>query len=351
MGKNRPEKSISRGIGSSRSTIVDVAEKAGVSHITVSRYFNQPEKLTPATRVRVEKAVEALNYVPNAAAQTLVRGSSKLVALIVPDITNTFFTTLARGVEDAARSEGYTLILGNTDEDEGEERAYLELLAAHRVRGIIVAPTADSAENVRWVQKRNIPVVLADRNIPGVQADVVRSDTRWGMYRLVRHLAQNGHKTIAFVGGNPGLTSLQDRLSGYREGMREIGLMENVHLGRFDRDSGEAIVEELFRAGGLPDAIIAANNKVIVGVLDALRRHDLKVPRDVAVACVDDIEPAAAIDPFLTAVEQPAYEMGRQSMELLLSRIQGSKAAPQTRVLPVELLIRRSGGARTNHDS
>ncbi len=321
-----------------------------MSHITVSRYFNQPEKLTPATRVRVEEAVEALNYVPNAAAQTLVRGNSNLVALIVPDITNTFFTTLARGVEDAAREEGYTLILGNTDEDEGEERAYLELLAAHRVRGVILAPTTASADNITWIQKRHIPIVLTDREVPTVKADVVRADTRWGMYRLVQHLARNGHARISFVGGKPQLSSLQDRLTGYREGIQEAGLEEHVHLGRFDRESGETIVEGLINKNELPDAIVAANNKVVVGVLDALRRHGLKVPADVAVACVDDIEPAAAIDPFLTAVEQPAYEMGRQSMEMLLARIRGSNIAPQKRILPVELLIRRSCGTTVQLD-
>ena len=342
MAENDPENTTSP---ESRSTIVDVAEHAGVSHITVSRYFNQPEKLTPATRVRVEKAVAALNYVPNAAAQTLVRGSSNLVALIVPDITNTFFTTLARGVEDAAREEGYTLILGNTDEDRREERAYLELLAAHRVRGIILAPSDASAENVAWVQKRHIPIVLADRDLPGVKADVVRADTRWGMYRLVQHLAARGHRDIAFVGGKPELSSLQDRLTGYREGIQAAGLAEHVHLGRFDRESGVAIVEELITDGALPDAIVAANNKVVVGVLNALRHHGLRVPADVAVACVDDIEPAAAIDPFLTAVEQPAYDMGRQSMEMLLARIRGSNTEPRKRILPVELLIRRSCGS------
>ena len=333
-----------------RSTVFDVAERAGVSHITVSRYFNAPEKLSPATRLRVGQAVEALHYVPNAAAQTLVRGSSKLVALIVPDITNTFFTTLARGVEDAAREEGYTLILGNTDEEEGEERTYLELLAAHRVRGIILAPTSSSAENVTWVQERHIPVVLADRELPNVQADVVRADTRWGMYRLVQHLARGGYTNISFVGGKPSLSSLQDRLMGYREGIREAGLEEHVHLGRFDRESGEAIVEELIRNGTLPDAIVAANNKVVVGVLGALRHHDLHVPADVAVACVDDIEPAAAIDPFLTAVEQPAYEIGRQSMEMLLSRIRGDASTARRRILPVELLIRRSCGAAAQQE-
>lgn len=327
-----------------RSTIVDVAARAGVSHITVSRYFNSPEKLSLATRNRVKQAVEALNYVPNAAAQTLVRGNSELVALVVPDITNTFFTTLARGVEDAAREEGYTLILGNTDEDTAQERAYLELLVAHRVRGIILAPTSDSTENVIWAQQRRIPVVLTDRTLPQVKADVVRADTRWGLYRLIQHLVQNGYTKISFVGGQPDLSSLQDRLNGYREAMREAGLNEHIRLGRFDRDSGQTIVESLIRDNSLPEAIVAANNKVVVGVLNALRKHHIKVPDDVAVACVDDIEPAAAIDPFLTAIDQPAYEMGRQSMEMLLRRINGSSEPAQIRILPVQLLIRRSCG-------
>lgn len=327
-----------------KATLYDVAEHAGVSHITVSRYFRRPEKLAKRTAERVREAVEALHYVPNAAARSLVSGQTEMVALIVPDITNTFYTRLARGVEDEARRQGYTLVLGNTDESLEEQQKHLDTLISHRVLGVLLAPTVGTDTHLSQVLNHKIPVVLIDRYVPGAAADLVRCDTGEGTRQLVHHLVERGHRDIVFVGGDSEVSSLQDRLSGYRQAIDEAGLHQRIYLGRFDRESGREIAEQL--VGGmpdeLPDAIIAANNKVLVGVLDVLRKHELHVPSDVAVACIDDIEPAAAIDPFLTVVNQPAYEMGRKAMELLKTRIDGATSVPCERVLPSELIIRKS---------
>lgn len=325
-----------------KATLQDVADCAGVSHITVSRYFRQPEKLSASTAERVGKAVEALQYVPNAAARSLVSGRSEIVALVVPDITNTFYTRLVRGVEDEARRQGYTLMLGNTDEALDEERRYLSALVSHQVLGVLLAPTVGTEEHLSLVLDHNIPVVLIDREVPGVEADLVRCDTGQGTRQLVCHLADQGHRAIAFVGGDVSLSSLQDRLSGYQHGIKEQGRAEYIYLGRYNRQSGEDITERFIAEEMLPDAIIAANNKVVEGVLATLRRHKLKIPRDIAVTCIDDIEPAAAIDPFLTVVNQSVYQMGQQAMKLLEKRIGGADLPPQERVLPTELVVRRS---------
>lgn len=327
-----------------KATLYDVAEEAGVSHITVSRFFRQPDKLAPRTKERVRLAVEALQYVPNAAARSLVSGQTEMVALIVPDITNTFYTRLARGVEDEARKQGYTLVLGNTDESLEEQRKHLDTLVSHRVLGVLLAPAVGTDEHLSQIFDHKIPVVLIDRSVQGAAADIVRCDTGGGTRQLVHHLIERGHKDIVFVGGNADVTSLRDRLTGYEQAMNEAGLEERIYLGRFDRESGREIAEHLVDATAdeLPDAIIAANNKVLVGVLDVLRQNKLQVPSDIAVACIDDIEPAAAIDPFLTVVNQPAYEMGREAMELLKSRIEGNQAPPCERILTSELIIRKS---------
>ena len=327
-----------------KATLYDVARRAGVSHITVSRYFRRPEKLADHTAERVRQAVKELRYVPNAAARSLVSGQTEMVALIVPDITNTFYTRLARGVQDEARKQGYTLVLGNTDESLEEQKKHLDTLISHRVLGLLLAPAVGTEKHLSQVIDHNIPVVLIDREVPGATADLVRCDTREGTRQLVHHLIDRGHRDIAFVGGDAEVSSLRDRLSGYRKAMEEAGRPERVHLGRFDRDSGSEIAEHLVaaKAEQFPDAIVAANNKVLVGVLDVLRRHEITVPSDVAVACIDDIEPAAAIDPFLTVVNQPAYEMGRRAMELLKSRIDGAHSPPCESVLPSELIIRKS---------
>lgn len=325
-----------------RATLHDVANRARVSHMTVSRYFRHPEKLSPATFERVKKAVLELQYVPNEVARSLVRGKSDLLSLLVADITNPFFTTLARGVEDEARRHGYALILGNTDESAEQEIRYLQALISRQVTGLVIAPSAGAEEYQTLLLDRNIPLVLVDRGIPGVPADLVRGDTSTGVQALVRHLLEHGHRDVAFVGGNPAISSLQDRLSGYRTVMAEAGLPERVYLGSYLQHSGEETMRALLAGGDLPGAIVAANNTVAAGILVVLREHGLHTPDDIAVACVDEVELSDAVDPFMTVVRQPAFEMGRAAMHMLIERINGFAEPPRERVLPTELIIRRS---------
>lgn len=324
------------------NTILDVAKKAGVSAMTVSRYFNQPDMLAPATRDRVGKAIEQLQYVPNAAARSLVSGRTNTVALILSDITNPFYTTLARGAEDRAQEHGYTLILGNSDESLEKERRYLDILISRRVDGVLIASSPGNDHHLDMLQQHGIPVVLVDRTVEDIDADVVRGDTFTGGLHLTNHLIEQKFKDIALVGGWPGVSSLEERQAGYRLAMKEAGLTPHVYPGRTDRKNGEEITEQLIQENKLPQAIIAANNYVGVGALIALRRHGLRVPNDVALACFDDIEIAAQIDPFLTVVAQPAYEMGTIAMDLLLDRMQGFAGPTRERVLPTEMIVRRS---------
>lgn len=324
------------------SNIIDVAKKAGVSTMTVSRYFNQPAKLAPATKQRVEEAVQALHYVPNAAARSLVQGKTNTVAAILADLTNPFFTTVARGIEDTAQQHGYTLFVGNTDDSLEKEQHYLDALVSRRVDGVLLSPSPGESHHLERVEQRGIPIVLIDRRLKGVKADVVRGDAYVGAVRLVEHFLEQGFRDIAFVGGQPGISSLDDRVSGYRNAMMDAGLEERVYLGAYHRSSGEQITDMLVEKDEVPEAMVAANNLVAVGVLVALRRHALRVPEDVALACFEDLEIAASMDPFLTVAEQPAYEMGRTAMEMLIARMQGRSGPPQEKVFPVELIIRRS---------
>ncbi len=324
------------------SNINDVASEAGVSAMTVSRYFNHPGKLAPATRKRVKEAVAALHYVPNAAARSLVRGQTHAVAAVLSDITNPFFTTLARGVEDVAQQHGYTLFIGNTDESFEKEQHYLETLLSRRVDGLLLSPSLGEDHRLQQFKQRGIPVVLIDRKADGLETDVLRGDSFGGGRQLAEHLAEQGYTNIAFIGGEPGVSSLEERLAGYRAVMEEAGLEPRAYLGHYNRQSGEEITERLIMEDALPEAFIAANNLVAVGALRALRRHALRVPDHVALACFEDVEIAAMIDPFLTVAMQPAYDMGRAAMEMLLRRIEGYKGPPQEEVFPVELIVRRS---------
>lgn len=323
-------------------TLDDVARVAKVSHMTVSRYFNNPSAVSSETRERVREAVEKLNYVPNGVARSLASGSTKVASLIITDITNPFFTTLARGVEDEAKENGYLITLGNTDENVETEGRYVNSMVSWRVDGVIIAPAPGSEENLQMLEGKDIPVVLIDRSVPSVDLDIVQGDTFSGSKRLVRHLLEENYKSIAFIGGTPEASSLENRLAGYQEMMTESGIEPIVQLGDFTQTSGREIVEDLIQSGRLPDALIAANNLVAVGALSALNNADLAVPEDVALACFEELGLASTIDPFLTTVRQPSYEIGRTAFRLLLDQIHGKEGPSRSETLPTELIIRRS---------
>jgi LacI family transcriptional regulator len=308
--------------------------------MTVSRTLNDPARVSPETRARVLSAVEEMGYIPNAVARSLTLGRTRVIAIVVSDIQNPFFTTVSRGVEDVAQRHGYTLMVGNTDERPEKERQYVEVLVSRRVDGVILSTTG--ADHVRLLQERGIPVILVDRLIPGIEADSVVLDAYDGGRRIVTHLLEEGWRDVAFIGGVPGNSTVEARLAGCRDTMQEAGLELSVRMGRLDRESGEALMAGLCDEHRVPEAIVAANNLVAVGAVVEMRRRDLRVPEDVGLACFGEIELASLLDPFLTVVREPAYEVGRVAMELLQERIGGSDAPPRHRVLPVELVPRRS---------
>lgn len=309
--------------------------------MTVSRFFNKPELLSTPTRNRVAQAVEQLGYVPNHAARSLVRGETRTLALIVADITNPFFTRLARGVEDAAQEAGYTLMLGNTDETAEKEGQYVHALIARRVDGVLLAPH-NGAEHVKQLCRHDIPTVLIDRKVPSINVDTLTSDSYDGGRQLVHHLVAQGYERIAFIGGQRGVSSLEERLAGYRAAMEEAGLAPRVHLGAYTRESGATITEALLTEDVVPEALVAANNFVAVGAYTVLHEHGFDVPADMALTGFGDLGVIELIDPFLTVISQPAYEMGRRALGMLLERIQGFSGPAREETLPVQLITRRS---------
>lgn len=320
--------------------IRDVARLAGVSAMTVSRTLNEPELVSPATRDRVMQAVRELGYIPNRVARSLTQGRTDIIALVVADIQNPFFTTVSRGAEDVAQRHGYTLMIGNTDERAEKERDYLEALVSRRVDGVILSTTG--AEHLRLLQQRKIPVVLVDRVLRGVQTDSVVLDAYDGGRQLAEHLLEEGYRRVMFIGGMPGNSTIDARLAGCRETLMAAGIELPARHGRLDRASGESLVAELCEEEALPEVIIAANNLVAVGAMVELRRRGVRVPEEVGLACFGEIELASLLDPFLTVIREPAYEVGQTAMELLHERIRGVESEPRHRVLPVELVPRRS---------
>jgi LacI family transcriptional regulator len=326
-------------------TIQDVAKLAGVAPITVSRVINNSGYASEETRARVEAAIATLGYIPNTLARGLRSKRTHTLALVMTDITNPFFTLIARGVEDRSSHSGYTVIFCNTDESEEKEEKYINILLQKQVDGILLVPACSNSASVRFLQSNDIPVVLIDRQIPDTQTDLVRADSRGGAYQLIRHLIELGHKRIATITGPREVSTSSDRVFGYQRAMREAGLeqLERVYYGSFTQASGYELARQALEHAPRPTAIFGANNFISIGVLQALRDARFGMPEDVSVVGFDDLPDSMLVDPILTVASQPAYEMGSQAAELLLKRISKELSeSHQEVILPTEMIIRRS---------
>ncbi len=330
-------------------TINDVAKRAGVAPITVSRVINNSGYFSEKTRERVEAAIADLGYVPNRLARGLRTKQTTTLALVMTDITNPFFTTVARGVEDVAEEAGYTVTFCNTDESEDKERKYLDLLIQQQVGGILLVPARSTPDSVDFARKHGTPVVVLDRRMPGGEIDVVRCDSKAGAYQIVRLLLDLGHRRIAMLGGPEGASTADDRLSGYQQALEENHLIvekELVQTGSFTQESGYEMAKQAISLSPRPTAIFAANNFIAFGALRALRKNGLEVPGDLALVAFDDLPAELVTFPFLTVVAQPAYEMAQEATKLLLARLQtGTVGESREIVLPTDLIVRQSSGA------
>ena len=333
-------------------TIRDVAKHAGVAPITVSRVINDSGYVSHATRTRVEEAIETLGYVPNMLGPSLRFKQTMTLALVLTDITNPFWTTVARGVEDVAQENGYSIILCNTDESKSKQDQYLNMLLRRRIDGIILVPTNSTSAPVYAIQQQDIPVVLLDRQLPDpdLHVDSVRADSESGAYLLTEHLLSLGHRQITMLAGPGTVSTAVDRVSGYRRALVDAGLEDaspRIYWGKFTIESGRDMARQALADTPKPTALFASNNFVAVGAIQTLREEGLSVPDDMALVTVDDIPPAFTFDPFLTVATQPALEMGRQAAELLLGRVTGElETECQHIVLPTQMIIRASSGHR-----
>jgi LacI family transcriptional regulator, galactose operon repressor len=331
-------------------TIRDVAQRAGVSPMTVSRVINESTRVSPETRSRVERAISELGYVPSRLARGLSAQRTGTVAVIVPDVANPFFTLLVRGAEEVARRAGYRAILCDTRADLAVEREVIEEMIAHRVEGIAIAPVSDrSRDQLRRLVKFGIPFVLVDRTVPGIDADAVLGDSGDGAERLVQHLIALGHRRIGLIVESDEVSTARDRRRGYEAAHRAAGLVLDPALvveTSVDPDGGFDGMRRLLELEERPTAVFTVNNLVALGSIEAVRAAGLDVPEDVALVCFDDIEYASRLYPFLTVMEQPAETFGTLGAQLLLERIQ--RRAPERArvvVLPAEFVVRRSCGA------
>jgi LacI family transcriptional regulator len=330
-------------------TILDVATRAGVSAMTVSRVLNSPELVSAKTKARVEKAIKALGYTPNALARGL-RGSTRTLALIVPDISNSFFTQIIHGAEEIVRKYNYTLFLGNSDSSLEIQEHYLNKMLGHQIDGLLIVPMGNgSRKTLEHVQEKGVPVVLIDAKVPGLKVDQVAGDNLKGGFELTQHLIRLGHTRIALVSGRQDISTIVERQKGYKQALRNYQLPFDPRYlltTDFSREDGYEAAKKLLKLPRPPTALVVLSNLLAVGVLDALREVSLRVPEDMALVCCEDIELASALYPFLTVMAQPAKEFGRIGAEFLLERIANPERAFQTVKLPPSLLVRMSCGSQ-----
>jgi len=325
--------------------IREVARHAGVSNATVSNVLNRPGVVAPATRQRVLAAIEELGFVRNESARQLRAGSSRVIAYVVLDAANPFFTDVARGVEDAARKAGLALFLCNSASDDGREREYLELLHEQRVEGILITPV-----DAERLTDRGTPVVLVDRESNGTYCSVAVDDVLGGEL-AVTHLIENGHRRIAMIGGPLSIQQVRDRREGAMRALANAGLpadaltfLETRSLQVAEgRGAGERLVG--LPAARRPTAAFCANDLLALGLLQSMTQQGLKVPDDLAVVGYDDIEFAAAAAVPLTSVRQPREQLGRTAATLLLAENEPGHEHRHVKFQP-ELVVRASSAVK-----
>lgn len=290
-----------------------------------------------------------LGYTPNAAARTLITGRSNLIGLVVSNITNPFYPEVIEAIVSTAAEQDYNVVLCNTQESQELQLAYLELLIEHQVDGaILTSSLLDNTDALGQIGRDRIPVVMVNRTVDDQRIDSVHLDNEAAGHMAVKHFLDLGHRNIGFVGGLEMTSTHSRRLAGFRRGLAERGIEPREELishGEFTRDSGYQSASALLGSSRRPTALVCADDLIALGVMDAILDAGLRIPEDVAVMGVDDVPAASLRQIALTTIRQPAAEMGRRAVNLLLERIKdGPENEPIEIVLRPRLIVRRTCG-------
>jgi LacI family transcriptional regulator len=328
-------------------TITDVAKRAGVSVATVSATINGNKYVSPELKRRVNEAIDELGYAPDAIARSLKKGRTNLIGLILPDITNPFFTDFVRHVERSARKQGYSVLLCDTDEDFEAERAYLRLMRTYRAEGVILIPTGrpEMYEEPEF-EGYDIPVVMVDRVIPAIPSDHVLLNNRAAALQATNYLLDLGHTRVALITGPEYLTNARERTEGFREAIISRGLPfdpSQIRYGNFHEDDAFEVCKEILSSADRPTGLFVAGNQMLIGVMRAISTLQLSCPKDISVAAIDDFPWANAFIPRLTTVRQPTEDISDNALRLLLRRIAGTASPAPARIyLEPSLIVRDS---------
>jgi LacI family transcriptional regulator, galactose operon repressor len=335
----------------SAPTIKQVAERARVSTATVSRVLAGGNGVRRELIESVQEAVRALDYHPNRVARNLRVRTTRTIGLIIPDIQNPFFTSVVRGIEDVLQADGYTLLLGNTDDNQERERIYLSTLRAEGVAGIILVTADGRTPELRRLLKAKVPLIVIDRVPPGLNVDAVTVANSEGAREATAHLIALGHRRIGLIGGPAHLSTASERQAGFEEALRAAGCAsapELIKYGDFRQTGGYRAMLELLSLPEPPTAVFITNNLMTLGALQAIHERGLSIPDDIGIISFDDMSWATSLQPPLTAVAQPTYELGAAAAELLLARMREPDRPVRRVVLNTELMIRSSCGKKSD---
>lgn len=326
----------------------DVANHANVSTSTISRVLSEKGYVNENTRKVVLSAVKELGYVPNTLAKSLKNGRTNIVTLLIPSIQNHIFPEIARGVEDVARRKGFSVILGNTDDDKNIELDYLEKLGTHWTDGFIVSSFRPDSDHIRALKELGVPLVLTTRHF-NENIDAVAINNSKAAYEAVRYLIKTGHKRIGIALGTCNLDIYQERFEGYKMALAEANLPfeeEYVLHDSGDADALYFLTRNLLSTDNVPDAIFATSDPKAIVVMRAILDSGLRIPEDISIIGFDNIKMSAMLNPSLSTVSQPLYKIGALAMEKLAAQIEaketGRQYTPMLNILDTELIIRNS---------
>lgn len=328
------------------TTIQDVAEKAGVSVATVSRVMNNSERVLESTRAKVLKVMTELDYKPNHLGRNLRKMKTNTILVLLPSISNPFYSGVVKGIEDVAKSELYNVLLCNTDSSYEREASYIHLLENRTADGVIFMETAMPTDELSVLTKKH-PIVQCSEYKTGTTVPSVSIDNKAAAREIVNYLIQKGRRRIGLITCDNQLISTKDRFEGYKQALFETGIpydRDLILMGNYTFRSGYDAAKKIHEMQDPPDAVFAISDVMAIGLMNGLKKQGFNIPEDILVAGFDNISFAIMSDPALTTIEQPRYDLGAEAMRLLLSILKKEMISYENVILKHKLIIRESTG-------
>ncbi len=332
---------------SKHTTIIDIAKRLGISPSTVSRALNNHPHIKTQTKEKVNKLAKILHYYPNPIAQSLKSSQTKTIGVIVPEIKHDFFSSAISGIEEVAYQSGYTIVLCQSNESYEREVINTNLMMHHRVAGILVSISQNTknSDHFKELIKRRIPIVFFDRVCKDVKANKVVIDDYRSAFNAVTYLIEKGYKEIAHLAGPKKLDICKKRRNGYINALKRINISPRngfVRYGGMHEQDGYDSMDSLLKDKIIPDAIFAVNDPVAIGAFQRVKEAGLKIPEDMAIIGFSNNKITDLVDPPITTIDQPSFEMGRKAAEILIDIIENKIKETKTFILDTKLIVRKS---------